>query len=155
MSAQDFVGRLTHGVAAFLGDAVLMRAAVAAAAGVIAADDAVEAGEVVAALDAVRAEPTLEAGYRAQTLEAELSQGLARARTRAGREENERCVAAVRGRPVEQRNAVFLIAADAAGHAGISPPERAALDALAAALIVDEATLLQASQARRFVSGAP
>ena len=84
----------------------------------------------------------LERGYDTLKLEAELFEGIARARTRAGRAENLHFVAAIAEREIAQRTSVFLIAADVADQAGISEPEHAALAEIAAALGVDKDALL-------------
>lgn len=139
---QDLVGRFTRGVGAYVGDRVLMEAAVSAAANVILADSEIDEEEVETALAGMRANPILEKGYDTLKLEAELFEGLDRARTRAGRAENLRHVAALTGREVTQREAVFLIAADVADQAGISAVEHAALAEIAAALGVDKDRLL-------------
>jgi tellurite resistance protein len=119
-----------------------MEAAVSAAANVILADSEIDEEEVETALAGMRANPILEKGYDTLKLEAELFEGLERARTRAGRAENLRHVAAIAGREAGQREAVFLIAADVADQAGISAVEHAALNEIAAALGVDKDRLL-------------
>jgi tellurite resistance protein len=139
---QDFVGRFTQNVTAYIGDRALMEAAVSAAANVILADYEVDEEEIEAALAGMRANPILEKGYDTLKLEAELFEGIARARTRAGRAENLRFVTAIAEREVAQRKSVFLIAADVADQAGISPVEHTALSEIAAALGVDKDALL-------------
>ncbi|GJD30564.1 hypothetical protein PMNALOAF_1811 [Methylobacterium adhaesivum] len=139
---QDLVGRFTRGVGAYVGDRALMQAAVSAAANVILADSEIDEEEIETALAGMRANPILEKGYDTLKLEAELFEGLDRARTRAGRAENLRHVAAIAGREAAQREAVFLIAADVADQAGISAVEHAALAEIATALSVDKDHLL-------------
>ncbi|KQP34436.1 Tellurite resistance protein TerB [Methylobacterium sp. Leaf102] len=139
---QDLVGRLTQNVAAYVGDRVLMEAAVSAAANVILADSEIDEEEVETALAGMRANPILEKGYDTLKLEAELFEALERARTRAGRAENLQHVAGLVGREAGQREAVFLIAADVADQAGISAVEHRALAEIAAALSVDKDRLL-------------
>ena len=135
---RDIFGRLTQAVTAYAGDKALMLAAVSAAANVIVAD-----GEVAGAgirrrpCTACRADPVLMKGYDALMLETELYEGIARARTRLGRAENLRHVAAIAERPQSQRENVFLIAADVADQDGISSIEASALGEIAAALRVD------------------
>ncbi|KQP10241.1 Tellurite resistance protein TerB [Methylobacterium sp. Leaf99] len=140
---QDLVGRFTQNVTAYVGDRTLMEAAVSAAANVILADSEIDEEEVEAALAGMRANPILEKGYDTLKLEGELFEGLDRARTRAGRAENLRHVAAIRERDDGQRAAVFLIAADVADQAGISTVEHGALSEIAEALGVDKDRLLQ------------
>lgn len=139
---QDFVGRFTQNVAAYLGDRALMEAAVSAAANVILADYEVDEEEIEVALAGMRANPILEKGYDTLKLEAELFEGIARARTRAGRAENLRFVSALADREIDQRKSVFLIAADVADQAGISAVEQVALSEIAGALGVDKDALL-------------
>lgn len=145
----DFFGRLTQAVTAYAGDKALMLAAVSSAANVIVADGEVAGDEFEAALAGLRANPILEKGYDTLMLETELYDGIARARTRAGRAENLRHAAALADRSREQRENVFLIAADVADQDGISGIEALALDEIAAALGVDKAALLGASPVRR------
>ena len=139
---QEFVGRFTQNVAAYLGDRALMEAAVSAAANVILADYEVDEEEIEVALAGMRANPILEKGYDTLKLEAELFEGIARARTRAGRAENLRFVSALADREIDQRKSVFLIAADVADQAGISAVEHVALSEIAGALGVDKDALL-------------
>ncbi|GJE58017.1 tellurite resistance TerB family protein [Methylobacterium trifolii] len=146
---RDIFGRMALTVSAYAGDKALMLAAVSAAANVIVADGEVAGPEFETALAGMRAHPILEKGYDTLMLESELYDGIARARTRAGRAENLRHVATVAGRPQDQREAVFLIAADVADHEGISTIEATALSEIAAALGVDEAALLRASPVKR------
>lgn len=146
---QDLFGRITQTVTAYAGDTALMRAGVSAAANVIVADGEVAGPEFDTALAGLRANPILEKGYDSLMLESELYDGIARARSRAGRAENLRHVAQVADRPEDQRASVFLIAADVADHEGITEPEAAALAEIAAALGVDGSALLRASPVRR------
>lgn len=81
-------------------------------------------------------------------LEEALYEAIARARTRAGRVENLRRVAAIAGRPMEQRQDAFLVAADVADHDGVSEIEDKALAEIAAALIVNKAALMHTAVAR-------
>ena len=146
---QDFVGRFAKTMTSYIGDRALMEAAVSAAANVILADYEIDEEEIEAALAGMRANPILEKGYDTLMLEAELYDGIARARTRAGRAENLRHAAALADRPQAQRENVFLIAADVADQDGISGIEAVALAEIAAALGVDGNALLGASPVGR------
>ena len=146
---RDLFGRVSQTVTAYAGDSTLMLAAVSAAANVIVADGEVAGPEFETALAGLRANPILEKGYDALMLETELYDGIARARTRAGRAENLRHVANAAERPDAQREAIFLIAADVADHEGIAGVEAAALLEIAAALKVDPEALLRASPVLR------
>ncbi len=139
---QDALVRLNRVVMSYAGDAVFMQAAVSAAANVIVADGDTDEEEIEAALVSMRANPILEKSYDTLTLEKALFEALARAELRAGRLENLQQVAAVADRPVEHRQYIFLIAADAADKGGITESEHKVLDELAAALAVDKASLL-------------
>ncbi|MCC0808308.1 Tellurite resistance protein TerB [Methylobacterium sp. W2] len=139
---------LVESVTAYMGDKTLMQAAVSAASNVVVADSEVDEGEVEVALAAMRANPIIEKGYDTLMLEAELFDGIARARTRVGRADNLSRVAAIADRSLEQRNGVFLIAADAADHEGISEVEHKSLEEIAAALVVDKGSLLQQTRVK-------
>ncbi|MBE7245241.1 MAG: tellurite resistance TerB family protein [Actinomycetospora chiangmaiensis] len=145
---RDLFSHVGRTVTAYSGDRALMLAAVSAAANVIVADGEVAGQEFDAALQGLRADPVLMKGYDALMLETELYEGIARARTRLGRAENLRHVAAVAGRPVSQRENVFLIAADVADQDGISNIEASALGEIAAAVQVDGVALLRANPVR-------
>ena len=146
---KDIFGRLTQAVTAYAGDKALMLAAVSAAANVIVADGEVAGAEFETALAGLKANPILEKGYDTLMLEAELYDGIARARTRAGRAENLRHASALADRSQALRENVFLIAADVADQDGISGIEAVALAEIAAALGVDGDALLGASPVRR------
>jgi tellurite resistance protein len=139
---QDLLARFRQMVATYAGDEALMQAGVSAAANVIVADGEVAGAEFETALTGVLASPILEKGYDVLMLEEVLHEAIGRARTRAGRAENLRRVAAVAGRPADQRESVFLVAVDVADHEGISGIEDKALTEIAAALIVDKAPLM-------------
>lgn len=145
----DIFGHVGRTVTAYAGDKALMLAAVSAAANVIVADGEVASEEFDTALHGLRADPVLVKGYDALMLETELYEGIARARTRLGRAENLRHVAAVADRPMSQRENVFLIAADVADQDGISGIEANALGEIAIALQVDGEALLRANPVRR------
>ena len=77
-----------------------------------------------------------------RAMERELHEAIARAKSRAGRLENLRLVGGIADRPLEQRQDVFLIAADVADQGGISELEHKALDEIAEVLSVDKPALL-------------
>ena len=145
---QDLLARFRQTVTAYAGDEALMQAGVSAAANVIVADGEVAGEEFETALNGVIASPILEKGYDVLMLEEALYEAIGRARTRAGRTDNLRRVAAIAGRPAEQRESVFLVAVDVADHDGIAEIEHAALAEIAAALLVDKTQMLQAVPAR-------
>ena len=144
----DVLSRFSPAVAAYAGDETLMQAAVSAAANVIVADGEMSGDEFEAALVGMRTNPILEKGYDTLMLEGELYDAVARARTRGGRFENLRRVAALAERPSAQRQDVFLIAADVADQDGISAIENRALDEIADGLAVDKDDLLLRAVAR-------
>lgn len=146
---QDIVSRFSQTVTAYAGDKVLMQAMVSAAANVMVADGEIASAEFDTALAGLQANPILEKGYDRLMLESELYDGIARARTRAGRAENLRRVAAIDGRGQEEREATFLVAADVADLDGIADVEAQALEEIAVALGLDRAALLAASPVRR------
>jgi tellurite resistance protein len=138
----NFLTRIARAATAYAGDETLMQAAVSAAANVIVADGEVAGEEFETALTGVLASPIIEKGYDALMLEEALYEAIGRARTRAGRADNLRRIEAIAGRPADQREGVFLVAADVADHDGIAETEDAALIEIAKALIVDKARLL-------------
>jgi tellurite resistance protein len=138
----DFLARAARAVTAYTGDKALMQAVVSASANVIVADGEVAGEEIETALTGVLASPILEKGYDALMLEEALYEAIGRARTRAGRTDNLRRVEAIAGRPINQRESVFLVAADVADHDGIAEIEHMALAEIAKALIVDKTRLL-------------
>ena len=142
------LGRFRQTVAAYAGDETLMQAGVSATANVIVADGEVAGDEFETALVGMRANPILEKGYDTLMLEEALYDAIARARTRAGRVENLRRVAALAQRPVAQRHDVFLITADVADHEGISGIEERALTEIADALRIDKTALLGVAKVR-------
>ncbi len=139
----DFLARVARTVTAYAGDETLMQAAISAAANVIVADGEVAGAEFDTALNGVLASPILEKGYDALMLEEKLYEAIGRARTRAGRADNLRRVGAIAGRPADQREGVFLVAADVADQDGIAAIEDAALTEIAAALVVDKGRLMR------------
>lgn len=140
---QDAILRFGRTIMSYAGDAVFLEAAVSAAANVTIADGEVDEEEVEAAIAGMRANPILQKSYDTLRIEQELYEGIARARTRAGRVENLRFCEAVADRALSQRQDIFLIAADVADFGGISAVEHKALDEIAAALKLDKAALLR------------
>ena len=145
---QDLLARFRQTVTAYVGDEALMQAGVSAAANVIVADSEVAGEEFETALTGVMASPILEKGYDVLMLEEALYEAIGRARTRAGRADNLRRIAAIAGRPAEQREGVFLVATDVADHDGIAEIEHVALAEIATALLVDKTHLLEAVPVR-------
>lgn len=139
---QDAILRFGRTIMSYAGDAVFLQASVSAAANVIVADGDIDEEEVESAISGMRANPILEKSYDTLRIEQELYEAIARAKTRAGRLENLRHAQAIADRPIEQRQDVFLIAADVADYGGISEIEHKALDEIGAALQVDKSTLL-------------
>ena len=139
---QDAILRFGRTIMSYAGDAVFLQAAVSAAANVIVADGDVAEEEIESAIAGMRANPILEKSYDTLRIEQELYEAIARAKMRAGRLENLRLVQALAERPIEQRQDVFLIAADVADFGGISEVEHKALDEIAGSLQVDKPTLL-------------
>ena len=139
---QDAILRFGRTIMSYAGDAVFLQASVSAAANVIVADGDIAEEEIESAISGMRANPILEKSYDTLRIEQELYEAIARAKTRAGRLENLRHVQSIADRPIEQRQDVFLIAADVADHGGISEIEHRALDEIGANLQVDKSTLL-------------
>ena len=151
---EDFVSRIAKGVSAFIGDQDLMNAAVSAAAQVMTSDDEVAHEELETALVDLKADEAISKGYLNSTIEGELSAGIDRACSTEGRKENLRLLSAIKDRPVQERNSVFLIALDvAAAHGGISSVEGTVLNAIADVLAVDKMGLIEIAKTRALVSG--
>lgn len=144
----DLLAQFRRTVIAYAGDEALMQASISAAANVIVADGEVASEEFETALNGMLASPILEKGYDALMLEEALYDAIGRARTRAGRVENLRRIAAIAGRPIEQREAAFLVAADVADHEGITEIEATALAEIASAMLVDKSALLRTAPVR-------
>ncbi|MGU3537215.1 tellurite resistance TerB family protein [Methylobacterium sp. A54F] len=140
---QDAILRFGRTIMSYAGDAVFLNAAVSAAANVILADGDIDEHEVDAAISGIRANPILEKSYDTLRVEQELYEAIARAKTRAGRADNLRHCHAIADRPLDQRQDVFLIAADVADFGGISAVEHQALDEIAGSLGVDKPALLR------------
>jgi tellurite resistance protein len=126
----------------YAGYTAYLPAACSAAAAVILADQEIDEEEIETALQDLSNNPILQKSYSVLKLEQELHEAIARAKSRAGRVENLRFVAAIADRPLEQRQDVFLIAADVADQGGISALEHKALDEIAEVLGVEKAALL-------------
>jgi tellurite resistance protein len=140
---QDAILRFGRTIMSYAGDVLFLQAAVSAAANVIVADGDVAEEEIEAAILGIRSNPILEKSYDTLRVEQELYEAIARAKTRAGRIENLRAASAIADRPIEQRQDVFLIAADVADLGGISDVEHTALDEIANALDVVKSALLR------------
>lgn len=139
---QAMFGRVGETATAYAGDERLMQAFVSAAANIIVADGEVATQEFEAAIQGMRANPILEKGYDGHMLEEALYDAIGRARTRSGRIDNVRRMAAIADRALAHRHDVFLTAADVADFEGISPIEDRALAEIAAALDVNRTALL-------------
>ncbi|WP_407520435.1 tellurite resistance TerB family protein [Methylobacterium oryzisoli] len=141
---QDAFTRFGRVVRSYSGDTAFLHAAVSATANVIMADREIDEDEIETALSVMSANPILQKSYGVLKLEQELHEAIARAKSRAGRIENMRYVSAITERPTEQRQDVFLIAADVADQGGISELEHKVLDEVAESLGIDKAHLLGA-----------
>ncbi|MFE1603162.1 tellurite resistance TerB family protein [Methylobacterium sp. ID0610] len=141
---QDTFTRIGRVVMSYAGDTAFLHAAASGAANVILADREIDEDEIETALTNLAANPILHKSYGVLKLEQELHEAIARAKSRAGRIENLRFLSAIADRPLEQRQDVFLIAADVADQGGISELENKVLDEVAEALGVDKAALLSA-----------
>jgi tellurite resistance protein len=122
-------------------DAIVLDAAIAAAVHVIIADGEAAEAEFAAATEGLRTQFDCEPPFEADALTDRLHAAAGRARTRSGRIENLRHVAALAGRPMGERQAVFLLAADVADVEGTSTIEERALAEIAAALDVNRTGL--------------
>lgn len=138
----DAFSRVGRVVMSYAGDIAFLHAACSAAATVILADQEIDEEEIETALTDLSNNPILQKAYGVLKLEQELHEAIARAKSRAGRLENLRLVGAIADRAPEQRQDVFLIAADVADQGGISELEHRALAEIAEVLGVDKTALL-------------
>ena len=153
---EDVVSRFMRGATAFVGDKELLRAAVSAVSQVIVSDDEVHQTEVRMAVEELRTDAVLRGEYSTSAVEDELASGIARARTLPGRLDNLTYISAIKDRPIEQRNSVFLIAYDVAvAHRGLSEVEGCVLDAIANILSVEKKDLVEIARARSLLLGIP
>lgn len=139
---KNLKARLASAVTTYTGDTVFLKAAAAAAANVTAADGTIADAEVDAALAGMMANEVLRGFYTPAKIEEAVSNALNNAKTRAGRAVNRRDIEALATRPPEQRQDVFLIAADVADSDTLGDAERKALEEIGKALNVDAAKLL-------------
>lgn len=121
--------------------AAFMQASVAAAVHIIVADGEAAEAEFDAAAEGIRSHVDPDASFDPGELTDMLHATAIRARTRSGRIENLRQVSALAGRPMSERQAVFLLAADVADVEGTSGIEERALAEVAAALDVNRTAL--------------
>lgn len=127
----------------YQGDTVFLAAAAAASANVTAADGKIDDAEVDAAISGMLSKDALKAAFTPAAIEGAVGEALNRAKTRSGRMENIRAIQAMAVRPAEQRQDVFLIAADVADQGGsIGPEEDQVLAAIAKELNLDKNKLL-------------
>ena len=139
----DFLDRIAQSATGYVGDEILMQAAVSAAANVIVADGEVEGEELLTALTGALTSPIIERDYDTGMLREALSEAIGRARSGFGRADNLRRVTAIADRPVEQREYVFQVAAEVADHDDIAEIEHVALKEIASALAIDHARQLR------------
>lgn len=139
---QNLLDQGKRAVAGYSGDAIFLNAATSAAANVTAADGKIDDAEIETAITGMQSNPILNGSFSGAKIEEALGAALTRAKTRLGRMENKRHLEALSVRPIEQRQDVFLIAADVADNGGIGDDERKVLDDIAKALNVDGAKLL-------------
>ena len=145
---QDLISRGQKAAKAYAGDATFLMGAAAAAAIVTRADGQVDEGEITAALEGLTANPLLKT-FPASKIEDVFTQALDRAKSRAGKIELQRSIAALAIRSLEERQDVFLIGADVADSDGIGAEERKVLDEIAKTLGLDAAKLLGEQKAAR------
>lgn len=127
----------------YQGDTVFLNATAAACANVTAADGKIDDDEIDAAISGMLSKDELKAAFSPATIESAVSEALNRAKSRSGRMENLRAIQAMAVRPAEQRQDVFLIAADVADQGGsIGNEEDVVLTTIAKELSLDKNKLL-------------
>ena len=138
---KDLLARGQKAAAAYTGDATFLAGAAAAAALVTRADGQVDEGEITKALEGLTANPLLKS-FMPTKVEDVFTQALERAKSRAGKIELQRSIAALAARSLEERQDVFLIGADVADDGGIGQEERKVLEEVAKTLGLDATKLL-------------
>lgn len=133
VSWKDLIARGQKAAKAYTGDATFLSGAAAAAALVTRADGQVDESEINAALEGLTANPILKT-FLPSKIEDVFMQSLERAKSRAGKIELQRAIAALGARSLEERQDVFLIGADVADSDGIGSEERKVLEEIAKAL---------------------
>jgi tellurite resistance protein len=139
---QKLVGDATAAFTKYKGDTVFLNALAAACANVTAADGVIEDAEIESAIAGISNKPELKAAFTPAAIESALTEALNNAKTRHGRMTNIRAIQAMAARPAEQKQDVFLIAADVADNGGIGQDEHKVLDTIAKELGVDKGKLL-------------
>lgn len=138
---QDIIARGQKAAKAYTGDTAFLMGAAAAAAIVTRADGQVDDGEIKAALEGLTANPLLKT-FPASKIEDVFTQALDRAKSRAGKIELQRSIAALAVRSLEERQDVLLIGADVADNDGIGPEERKVLEEIGDTLRLDVTKLI-------------
>lgn len=138
---QDLIARGQKAAKAYTGDATFLAGAAAAAALVTRADGQVDEGEITAALEGLTANPLLKS-FTASKVDDVFTQALDRSKSRAGKIELQRAIAALAARSLEERQDVLLIGADVADDNGIGAEERKVLDGIAKTLGLDANKLI-------------
>ena len=130
----------------YQGDTAFLAAACAAAALVINADGVIEDSEINSAVAGLTSNELLTAAYTPSLIEEELTKAINHSKTRAGKMTLNRSIEAVIARPPEQRQDVFLIAADVgdSGTGGLADEEKNVLIGIGKLLNLDANKLLAA-----------
>lgn len=110
-----------------MGDTAFLAGAAAFAANVTAADGSIDEPEIKKAKKVIVEHPIIAAAFTGSEIEKALDAALDRAETRSGRGENAKAIAALAGRDVAEREAIFLIGADVADVGEIGDKEMDAL----------------------------
>jgi tellurite resistance protein len=138
----NLMARGAENFARFKGDTVFLTTATGAAAMVINADGVIEENERKAATTGLSSHKILSTIYTGSEIVRALEDALNDSLTRAGKQKLTRALEEAARRPVQDREDIFLIAADTADAGGIGDKEKEALAKIAKALSVDGAKLL-------------
>lgn len=142
MSLFKMFARTTEDFAKYRGDAAFLPAAAAATALVINADGSVEDAEINAALKGLMNHEFLSTVYKGSEIEEALNKAIVDSKTRAGKLALARALESTSTRKREDREDIFMIAADTADIGGIGDDEKRVLLEIAKTLSLDGAKLL-------------
>jgi tellurite resistance protein len=144
MSLFSMFNRGKEEFARYRGDSAFLQASVAAAALIVNADGQIEDSELDAALKGLTAHELLSSIYKGSEIEDALNKAVSDSKTRAGRLALNRALESASARKVEERQDIFMIAADTADVGGIGDDEKKALTTVGDLLRLDAAKLLAA-----------
>jgi len=140
----DIFNRVKTELGSYNGDKSFLLAASAAAALVTAADGTIDDSEIDTAIKGLTENTILKGSFKPSEIEEALTTALNNSKSRAGKAILTREIEALMARPIEQRQDVFLIAADVADNDGIGAEEKEVLGKIAKSLSLGDVDKLLA-----------